>query len=84
MATGADGKCSLYWTDCCAHWNSMSGCLMDMLASGVRWVGMLAASSPTRPKGLFNIGRKSPAATGNKISFKNKSVTHPVALPAGQ
>lgn len=62
----------------------MSGCLMDMLASGVRWVGVLAASSPTRPKGLFNIGRKLSAATGNRISLKNKSVTHPIALPAGQ
>lgn len=43
----------------------MSGCLMDMLASGARCDGTLAASSPTRPSGLFNSGRKSSAETGN-------------------
>lgn len=54
------------------HWISMSGCLSDMLAIGALWEGVLAASSPTRPSGLFNSGRKSSAETGNRNHSKQR------------
>lgn len=57
------------------HWISISGCLMDMLESDGRCVVVLAASSPTRPRGLFKTGRKSSEQTGNKPNT-NKSVTN--------
>lgn len=49
------------------HWISMSGCLSDTLARGLRVIGTLAAPSPTRPMGLFNTGRKSSAQTHTDI-----------------
>lgn len=49
------------------HWISMSGCLSDTLARGIRVIGTLAAPSPTRPMGLFNTGRKSSAQTHTDI-----------------
>lgn len=55
------------------HWISMSGCLSDMLASGVRCNGTLAASSPTSPSGFFNSGRKLSAPTGNAFQTPTKS-----------
>lgn len=54
--------------DVATHWIWINGCLMDMLASGVLCDEELAASSPTRPTGLVNTGRKSSAEKHPSIS----------------
>lgn len=56
----------------CTHCISMSGCLIDTL-SGLVCTGTLAASTPTRPDGIFIMGRKFATAKQNQTRLNQHS-----------